>query len=194
MDLLAQGPALLGVVIGAVLSSVAGAVVARSQWQRTMAIRWDERRLSTYIEYMNEVKELATTSLRIVASKGVLLGKSPESVIPLHKDEGYSMLAQTEQRRSAKAEAILLLGDTATIASMTALTETLWRLVSFARTDNTDIDVWHDAYAAYHNARLDFYKSARSSMGVPSAKIPPGTYWSSDRASALSADETNSPF
>jgi hypothetical protein len=178
VNILSQLPTLIGVMIGAALSFLTSSLASRSEWRRSVSVRWDERRLNNYIEYMNEAKALATTALRIVAGRGLFLGRDPESVVvPLSRDEGYQLLAQAEQRRTAKAEAVLMLGDTATIESMTTLTESLWRLVGLARSEAVDIGTWHGAYQNYHRARLDFYECARSSMGVPAARIPPGTYW-----------------
>jgi hypothetical protein len=47
---------LLGVVIGAMASYLAGAAAERRRWRREAQIRWDTKRLDAYAGYANAVK------------------------------------------------------------------------------------------------------------------------------------------
>lgn len=55
---------LAGVLIGALTSFLATTVAERTRHRRAMATRWDERKLTTYIEYAACVKEISSTAKR----------------------------------------------------------------------------------------------------------------------------------
>lgn len=46
-----QLPALIGVVVGALASYLAGAASERARWRREQSARWDDRRAQAYAEY-----------------------------------------------------------------------------------------------------------------------------------------------
>ncbi|MET8955943.1 hypothetical protein [Streptomyces sp. NPDC004533] len=48
---------ILGVLIGALTSYLSTSAAERARHRRTLATRWDERKLDTYIEYATCVKE-----------------------------------------------------------------------------------------------------------------------------------------
>jgi hypothetical protein len=171
MGLADQLPALAGVIVGAGLSFVSGGLAARAQWQRTLSVRWDSARLTAYVEFLGEAKAIAMISLRIGATQGFRPDRDPENVAPLGLKEGYALLADADARRSTKIEPILLLGDTATIASAQALNDILRRLGAVARDDHAELDVWRETRIQYLAARADFYVQARRNLGAPRAQI-----------------------
>lgn len=59
-----QLPALVGVVIGAGASYLAGAASERTRWRRERSSRWDERRAQAYADYGYAVKNVYVTSTR----------------------------------------------------------------------------------------------------------------------------------
>lgn len=48
---------LVGVLLGALTSFFAASLAERAKFRQTLATRWDERKLDTYIEYISSVKE-----------------------------------------------------------------------------------------------------------------------------------------
>jgi hypothetical protein len=173
MNLAEQLPALLGVITGAVLSYAFTSVSERGRWKRGLSIRWDERRLTAYIEFANAVKISANIVVLILAEKGVLTANTG-----LTESEGLAMLSDAEGERSLKFDGVLMLGDTATITAATELSRRVWRLHSFARGElRVDVEIWAEAFEEYRRARIDFYHAARRSMGVPAASIQQRSAW-----------------
>jgi hypothetical protein len=163
-----QWPTLVAVVVGAVLSYLASGLTERGRWRRQLSVRWDERRLTAYVDYANTAKQIALVSSRMLSARGFV-----GSIRPIDHSEGVDLLSQAESDRSVKYEALLLLGDTATIGSAQALNETLWTLEAYATGDATvDAEVWSEAFARYRRARARFYQHARANMGVHHADIP----------------------
>ncbi|HYN92353.1 MAG TPA: hypothetical protein VES42_00685 [Pilimelia sp.] len=173
MDLPAQVTALLGVLIGAAVSYVSTSLTERARWRRGLSIRWDERRLTAYLEYANAVKANANIVVLMLAERGIVPANKR-----LSEAEGLAQLSDAESDRSLAFDGILLLGDTATIAAATDLSRHVWRMHSFARDElPVDARIWRDAFADYRRARSAFYDAARASMGVPPADIHRDSAW-----------------
>jgi hypothetical protein len=51
-----QLPALIGVIVGSVLSYAGRALTERSKWKRSQEVRWDARRVEAYSQYASAVK------------------------------------------------------------------------------------------------------------------------------------------
>ena len=60
-----QLPALIGVVIGASASYLAGAATERARWRREQASRWDEKRAQAYADYGYAIKNVYVQCRRI---------------------------------------------------------------------------------------------------------------------------------
>ena len=67
--LLQQLPALVGVVIGALASHLAGASTERARWRREHAARWDAKRMEAYASYALTVKTFIVIANRISAGR-----------------------------------------------------------------------------------------------------------------------------
>jgi hypothetical protein len=173
MNLPEQLPALLGVMIGAVLSYAFTSLSERGRWKRGMSIRWDERRLNAYVEFANALKASANIVVLILAGNGVLTANRT-----LPELEGLAMLSDAEGERSLKFDSVLMIGDTATIASATEVSRQVWRLHSFAPGEQPiNEEISAEAYEKYRLARVEFYHAARKSMGVPAASIQQRSAW-----------------
>jgi hypothetical protein len=59
-----QLPALIGVVIGALASYLAGAATERARWRRERSSRWDEKRAQAYAEYGYAIKNVYVQCMR----------------------------------------------------------------------------------------------------------------------------------
>jgi hypothetical protein len=94
-ELVNQLPALIGVVVGAVMSYSGSALAERSRWRRSLTTRWDEKRLDAYAGYADAVKQETRLSLRIAAA----LQLGPR-LRPLSLDIGLPLLAEAEDRPS----------------------------------------------------------------------------------------------
>ena len=88
------------------------------------------------------------------------------------------MLSDAEGDRSLKYDAVILLGDTETIAAAADLTQQTWRMHSFARGEaHVDRRIWREAYTDHRDARTRFYQAARDSLGVSPATVQARSTW-----------------
>jgi hypothetical protein len=164
--LLQQLPALVGVVIGALASYLAGASTERARWRREHAARWDAKRMEAYAGYALTVKTFIVIANRIRAGRD--LGSSTQ---PLQADQGLEKLAEAEIDRAAAWEQVLLIGDPATIAAARNWHQCAWDLESFASGSKTGKQGWYAAVVAANDARAEFYRNARRDLAV--AGVPP---------------------
>lgn len=164
--LLAQLPALLGVLVGTLGTILATSLADRARWRRNQSIRWDERRLDAYVEYAHAVKESHAVALRMTADQ------RPESRShPIDRESGLARLAETDARRSIAWENMLLLGDEATVAAARVWRDAVWQTERLARgiaDPEPDLTV---ALARVNEARDGFYRAARRSLAVQGGSV-----------------------
>jgi hypothetical protein len=157
-----------GVIIGAAMTWAAGTFTDRSQWRRSQSIRWDERRLQAYTDYATAVKQDVRLCLRIASFRG--LGTLTH---PLDPATGVPILAEIEDRRSALFEAVVLLGNPATVAAARGWQQSVWDLHSMVDgTETVTQDVFLGAFRAAGIARDEFHRTARLDLEVTSGFVP----------------------
>src|SRR5450755_2090861 len=108
-----QLPALIGVVIGASASYLAGAATERARWRREQAARWDEKRAQAYADYGYAIKNVYVQCRR---PGGNYRGQGARSK-SFNYAEAISELGQLTDERTAKWESVLLLGSPETITA-----------------------------------------------------------------------------
>ena len=161
---------LIGVVIGAMASYVAGTAAERRRWRRESQVRWDTKRLDAYAVYANAVKAFILIANRISAARGI--GSTAQ---PIAIEEGLEQLAQAEAERGSAWEHVLLLGDPDTIAAARRWHEGAWCLEHFARGIKDDLQEWNQAMTEASQARHNFYACARIDLGITGT--PPASVW-----------------
>ncbi|MGW1208871.1 hypothetical protein ACWD5F_04435 [Streptomyces sp. NPDC002499] len=114
---------LVGVLLGALTSYFATSVAERAKFRQTMATRWDERKLDTYIDYISCVKEAARAARQAVEAHG----RDEDNAAPL------AAMEAAEARRSVLFEGLMLLGDDAASRAAMTVNERLWAVIWFAR-------------------------------------------------------------
>ncbi|SDK80940.1 hypothetical protein [Streptomyces indicus] len=166
-----QLPALMGVVVGAVGSYVAASLTERSRWRRARAERWDEKRFTTYVTYANVLKTQLRIAQRVGAARGF------ENVTdPLDIEDGLVQLAEAETRRASEWEAVLLVGDHATIGAARTWHEAVWNLELYAKGIRSDPAGWSETERRVSAARDEFYACARRDLGISGPPPPPGSW------------------
>ncbi|WP_328319092.1 hypothetical protein [Streptomyces sp. NBC_00388] len=138
---------LVGVLVGALTSYVSVAMAERARHRRTMATRWDQRKLDTYIEYAECVKEIAD------ASK---LSRLTDEGSEAHK-EFMAAMEGGERRRSALFEALVLLADPAAIGAAHEVNLALWEMMKQARAHEPPpvVGDLHERLNTYHERARD---------------------------------------
>lgn len=158
-----QLPAFIGVVVGAGMSFTATWWMARIGWQRDQSIRWDERRLSAYLDYSNAVKELVTIADRLAANQPLESGIEPLG----RTSENLDKLAAAEARRTVISETLRLFADLDTGTAAREMTRSAWHLCWLAReASNGDRSEWKRAFKDYEDARDDYMTQARKSLKI----------------------------
>lgn len=114
---------LVGVLVGALTSFFATTMAERARFRRTLATRWDERKLDTYIEYISCVKEAVRTARQAVEA----WERGEDNSAPLSEMEA------AEARRSVLFEGLVLLSDDAAAEAAKTVNQRVWDLLECAR-------------------------------------------------------------
>jgi hypothetical protein len=162
-------PALIGVVVGSVLSYGGGALTERSKRKRSQEVRWDARRVEAYSEYAAAVKRQTRLCQRMAAARGM----GPRSD-PLDVTAAAPLLAQV---RSVAIEAVLLLGDNATVSAAHdwnfAVSDLAHLLVDTEATESEFLELFHRV----NTQRDHFYTAARNSLQVATDRLDPTPFF-----------------
>ncbi|PZF84906.1 hypothetical protein [Micromonospora endophytica] len=156
-SVVAQLPALLGVLIGTVGTIVATSLTDRSRWRRHQTVRWDERRLDAYAEFARALKEVHTIASRMIGGY-------------LDREQEQAALTEAGFRHTIAWENVLLLGDGPTVTAARAWRDAVWQIERLARGAQTSEelpDLLHQA----NEARDHFYRAARDGLGVGGGSV-----------------------
>jgi hypothetical protein len=155
---------LLGVLLGAGLSYLAGWARERAKYRRDLSQRWEERKLDAYVAYISDVKQMRAIARRIAGDSI----PDPGLPIALSREVGLPLLGEAEARRSVSAEVVALVGGADVISALRTLNQAVWRLEWFARGKlEDDGTAWQAAEAAYSGAINTFQECARRDLNVP---------------------------
>lgn len=169
-----QLPALIGVVIGALASYLAGAAAERARWRRSQSSRWDEKRAQAYADYGYAVKNVYVQCTRAAELRRQGTGADPAAY-----EEALAELKKLTDERTAKWEPVLLLGHPQTIAAARVWHRRVWQVERFARGERTDVGQWDSVLEDVIADRARFYTAARRDLGITSGDVPPGDRWGS---------------
>ncbi|MEV6885950.1 hypothetical protein [Streptomyces sp. NPDC051135] len=149
--MIAQIVTLAGVLIGALTSYVSVTMGERAKHRRTMATRWDDRKLSTYIEYAACVKEVAD------ASKFARMADAGSEA----HHEFITAMEEGERRRSALFEALVMLAAPPAVAAAHEVNVVLWEMERQAR-EHRPLPVTGDL----HERLNTYHERARADLGI----------------------------
>ena len=153
---------LIGVIVGAVLTFGFNLINERAKWLRSKDARLSDARRETYAKF-SEAAKLETIYARgLAAGLGIYVGANP-----LGK-EGLTALRDSSTARSSAFEALLLVGDPATVKSARLWQADLLAMRQASRGELPDAD-FATLYEAAGRSRDRFYESARRSLGVDGA-------------------------
>lgn len=152
---------LVGVLVGALTSFLATSMAERAKFRRTLATRWDERKLDTYIEYISCVKEAVRSARQAVD----MWERGEDNSVHL------SDMDAAEAKRSILFEGLVLLSDHSAAETAKAVNQRLWDLLEFARNPCGD-----DAAARRLEMSMrvigelnSFHEAARSDLAIGGA-------------------------
>jgi hypothetical protein len=161
-----QAPTLVGVLLGALATIVATSVNDRSRWRRTQSVRWDERRLAAYTEFARAVKGVYAAASRLAAARIPRL-----TMTPVDRETGLAMLTEANNERTRAWEAVLLLGDEATVRAAAEWRRAVWQVERIAVDPALGTPDWIAAVRDVDQARDRFYTAARGSLSVSGGSV-----------------------
>jgi len=166
MNEFAQHTLTLGaVVLGGLISFVGSWLSEKWRWNRERMSRWDQRRLDAYVDFARAVKDESRIAMRIAAGRE--LGPQTD---PLGLAEGRELYAIAEHSRSTLFEAVLLLGDDASVRSARVWYQAVWTCYQYvSKRESPDGEQFTELYMAAGEARAAFYDSARGSLDITNA-------------------------
>ncbi|MEU4096740.1 hypothetical protein [Streptomyces sp. NPDC026673] len=166
-SVLAQLPALVGVVVGAAGSYAAVALGDRTRFRREQRVRWEERRLTAYAQYAGAHKAVVSVLFRAAAG----LGNDPHPH-PLAADEAARRLGEASETRDLAWEALLMLGAPEVLEAAHGWAGSAAVMERFVRAGTRDPRGWAALLERQRTARADFYLAVRQDV-VP-LPGPPG--------------------
>jgi hypothetical protein len=186
-----QLPALIGVVVGALASYLAGAATERARWRREQSARWDDKRAAAYADYAYAVKNVYVQAMRAAEMRRDSGGEDTAAY-----EDALAELGKLTDDRTAKWESVLLLGDPETIAAGRAWHRRIWQVERFARGERTDMDQLDSVLEDVNDDRVRFYAAARHDLGITSGAIPYGGPWRpvTEPASASGSSTVSGPL
>ncbi|MFG1665050.1 hypothetical protein [Streptomyces sp. Y7] len=152
-----QAITLVGVLLGAMTSFFATSLAERAKFRQTLATRWDERKLDTYIEYISSVKEANRAARQTLEAR-----ERGEDTAGLLEE-----MEAAEARRSILFEGLMLLGDEAATQTADVVNERLWALLRCARDPaGASADVRRDLSLSIIETLCELQKAARSDLTI----------------------------
>jgi hypothetical protein len=161
MSLGEQLPALVGVVVGALLSWGSGALTDRWRFRREQQVRWREQRLSAYSTFSASAKSTMSTLFRVAAGLGV-----DEQTEPLTLDEARPSLAAAFHDREAAFERVRLVGSEAIIDAAREWVRQIYEMRRLVEGPALSSDAWGAQVSKANEMRDHFYLRAREELGA----------------------------
>lgn len=161
MDLATQALTIAGVLVGALSTYLASYLVERSKERRGLMLRWDDRKLDTYVSYVSRVRD--------VIYAAVLLFEAREEMRTIDKTIERLMLdlVEAERLRALLFEQLVMLGGITVVDAGHELNKAVlaidWR--ARALTDG-DLPSWRAMHVRAFQLVNEFHNAARLDLGV----------------------------
>lgn len=170
-----QISALAGVIVGAGASYMTTMLTEHARWRRQQDVRWDERRLIAYADYISAIKDIVAVAQKMAAQRGL---SDDRNITVEPTVEDLERLHEAEVRRMALIETVRLLTDTDTITATRQLNHCIWHLTTLARgLMPGDRQAWEAAFEEYRQARDEYHRCARATLGISGVAISRDQTW-----------------
>jgi hypothetical protein len=154
--------ALVGVVVGALLSWLASVVNERARFQRARQTYWRDKRLEAYVDFASATKSYMGVLFRIGSSMGV----DPQTE-PLTPDQGAILLASAFEQREIAFEKMRLVGSSTTCDAARTWVRAVYELRhSLDLADSLTRERWQELVRRANEGRSHFHQAAQSDLGV----------------------------
>ncbi len=168
MNLAVQAITLIAVVFGAITSFIATSLNDRRRFQQNQSQQWADKKLESYVAYLESVKEMNQLSRRIAAARGV-----GQRVHELRAKDGLPLLAAAEAARANASERVALIGGASTVAAIRNLNREVWRLEWIARGKLTpNAEEWEACNQSLVRALNRVHEEIRADLRIPGTFLP----------------------
>jgi len=161
MDTITQLVTIAAVLLGSLTTYVTNQLMERSKQRETRRVRWDEKKLDAYAEYIGRV--------RAVIHANVLLYEVREGMrtMPRSEHDLTMDLIETGGAQAIAFERVMLLAGDAVVDAAHAVQEATAAIGWQARgVVNGTLDDWRGLNSAAFRAINDFHQCARLDLGV----------------------------
>jgi hypothetical protein len=156
---------LVGVLVGALTSFFATSMAERARFHRTLATRWDERKLDAYIEYISCVKEEVRASRQAIEA-----GERGED-----NAEALSEMAAAEARRSILFEGLVLLSNEAAADAARTVNQRTWDLLEWTLDPGAEASARRSELSTLVIEALNIlHRAARSDLAMGDPRLATG--------------------
>ncbi|MEV6212604.1 hypothetical protein [Kitasatospora sp. NPDC051914] len=161
MDTAAQLVTIAAVLLGALTTYLTNHLMERSKRRDGLRVRWDERKLDTYVEYVGSVRACIYSAV-LVFEVGQDIRAMPRTHQELMLD-----LTEAEGRRALAFERLMMLADEGVIEAAHALNAAVLAIDWQARglVEGT-IAEWRGLHTEAFRAINAFHQVARDDLGV----------------------------
>jgi hypothetical protein len=181
VSLAVQLPALIGVVIGGVVSFAGSALSERFRWKRDVQREWSQRRFEAYRELIHVAHVQVGAARSLATTRNLLEGPPPVSV-----EDGSKEIADSDRRLALAYETVQMLGDEQVGRAAHAFRSTIWQLSDYARgVIDADATEWEKAYKRYRMSRDNFHAAIRHDLGIAGRGYQRNTVSLSSRPPAI---------
>lgn len=161
MDALSQLVTIAAVLLGSLMTFVTNQLAERSKRRETRRVRWDEKKLDTYTDYISKVR--ATIAANVVVYKV----RKGLRTMPRSEEDVRLDLTQAGTAQAIAFERVMLLAGDDVVEAAHAVQEATAAFGEVARGDADDApDDWGVLHSAAFHAINQFHERARIDLGV----------------------------
>jgi hypothetical protein len=153
--------ALVGVMVGGLLSFATTSFIEWTRWKRDYNSRWDSQTLDAYINYSVTMKTMGYIAMSVACK----LGWSSGIGIPV--EEGRTLLREAEIDRANAVERLWVLAPKNILEASGRLNSCLWKLkVLVSEPDEKNAEQWNASWIEFQAARMNFYNVVRAAIAL----------------------------
>ncbi|MGN5379208.1 hypothetical protein ACQ4WX_23355 [Streptomyces lasalocidi] len=161
MDALTQLVTIAAVLLGSLMTYATNQLAERSKRQESRRVRWDEKKLDAYAEYIGKVRDTISANVRLYEVRAGIRN------MPTSEEELSLELTEAGSAQAVAFERVMLLAGDAVVDAAHAVQEAIAAVGVQARgaVEGT-LDEWRERNGAAFRAINQFHQHARLDLGV----------------------------
>ena len=161
VDTLTQLVTIAAVLLGSLTTYATNQLAERSKRQENRRVRWDEKKLDAYVEYIGNVRATISANVRLYEVRAGIRN------MPLSEEELSLKLSEAGSAQAVAFERVMLLAGDAVVDVAHAVQEATAAVGVQARgAAEGTLDEWRELNGAAFRAINQFHEHARVDLGV----------------------------